>query len=231
MTDSLNADKIATADIFYSVGDNTKSSDDKEILKAKPNADNKTKFKLPDNIDIPNTKIKAIITYDSTGKCLDYFSSYNGVESKNNAFNVNFENSNGDFAGGEGTSEKPYLISQPRHFFNINKQDDQGKYLYLDKSFQQKEDIDFSHLTGLKIVSATDDKDITVEKTNEKAPFYNEGHGINSIGVLGDVNTTEAHQYSFKGNYNGNNKTIDGIMFVNPDTQYNHYFQGLQVVI
>ncbi len=86
-------------------------------------------------------------------------------------------------------------------------------------------------MTGLKIVSATDDKDITVEKTNEKAPFYNEGHGINSIGVLGDVNTTEAHQYSFKGNYNGNNKTIDGIMFVNPDTQYNHYFQGLQVVI
>lgn len=55
LTDSLNADKIASADIFYSVEDNTKSSDeDKEISKATPNADDKTKFtiKVPDGIDV-----------------------------------------------------------------------------------------------------------------------------------------------------------------------------------
>ena len=167
LTDSLNADKIASADIFYSVDGTTKksSADDKEISKAEPNADDKTKFTITVNGTAENTKIKAVITYDSNGECLDYFSSYNGVEATNGNFDVNFENSNGDFAGGTGTAEDPYQISQPKHFANINK--------YLDKHFKQTADIDFSHLTGLKIVSADNDKDITIETTNEKAPFYN----------------------------------------------------------
>ena len=66
LTGLLNAENIATADIFYSVDNTAKSADeDQEILKAEPTANDKTKFKLPDNIDIANVKIKAILTYDS----------------------------------------------------------------------------------------------------------------------------------------------------------------------
>ena len=154
----------------------------------------------------------------------DYFSSYNGVESENNAFNVNFENSNGDFAGGEGTAEKPYLISQPRHFVNINKQDDQGTYLYLNKNFKQTEDLDFSHLTGLKVNKADEGKDITIETVNQNAPLYNDGQGIIPIGGENE----EAHQYYFfQGTYDGNKKTIDGLMFVNPQEAMIGLFTGL----
>ncbi len=230
LTDSKDAEKIATADIYYS-GNTTKksSADDKEILKATPNADDKTKFTVTVNGEVTNVKIKAILTYDNKGNLLDYFSSYNGVEATNGTYDIDFGNSKDNeegFGGGNGEDE-PYIISAPRHFVNINKQDDQGNYLYLDKYFQQTEDIDFSHLTGLKIVSADDDKDITVETTNEKAPFYNDGHGITPIGVLGDLDTTaDAYKNSFKGIYDGNNKTIDGIMFVNPDTQYISLFPG-----
>ena len=40
LIDSLQSDKVATADIYYSTEDNTKSSaDDQDILKAEPNAD------------------------------------------------------------------------------------------------------------------------------------------------------------------------------------------------
>ena len=247
LTDSLNADKIASADIFYSVDSTTKksSADDKEISKAEPNADDKTKFTITVNGTAENTKIKAVITYNSNGECLDYFSSYDGVEGTNGTYDIDFGNSTDNkagFASGSGTEDDPYIISAPRHFVNINKQDDQGKYLYLDKSFQQKEDIDFSHLTGLKIVSATDDKDITVEKTNEKAPFYNEGHGIMSIGsslsfdeainnylnsntnnnsqevlftILSILTNPESYKTFFKGNYDGNNFIIDGIHIIN----------------
>ena len=217
LTDSLNADKIASADIFYSVDGTTKksSADDKEISKAEPNADDKTKFTISVNGTAESTKIKAVITYDSNGECLDYFSSYDGVEATNGNFDVDFENSKGDFAGGEGTAEKPYLISTPRHFANINKQDDQGIYLYLDKHFIQTADIDFSHLTGLKIVTADEDKDITIETTNEKAPFYNDGQGNESIGKMSSGTVPP-----FTGTYDGDNHTIDGLMFVNPKTSY-----------
>ena len=209
LTDSLNADKIASADIFYSVDSTTKksSADDKEISKAEPNADDKTKFTITVNGTAENTKIKAVITYDSNGECLDYFSSYDGVEATNGNFDVDFENSKGDFAGGEGTTEKPYQISQPRHFANINK--------YLDKHFIQTANIDFSHLTGLKIVTADEDKDITIETTNEKAPFYNDGQGNESIGKMRSGTVTP-----FTGTYDGDNHTIDGLIFVNPKTRY-----------
>ncbi len=207
LTDSLNADKIASADIFYSVDGTTKksSADDKEISKAEPNADDKTKFTISVNGTAENTKIKAVITYDSNGECLDYFSSYDGVEATNGNFDVDFENSKGDFAGGEGTTEKPYQISQPRHFANINK--------YLDKHFIQTANIDFSHLTGLKIVTADEDKDITIETTNEKAPFYNDGQGNESIGKMRSGTVTP-----FTGTYDGDNHTIDGLIFVNQKT-------------
>ena len=227
LTDSLNADNIATADIFYSVDNIAKSSDeDQEILKAEPTANDKTKFKLPDNIDIANVNIKAIITYDSEGNFLDYFSSYDGVIAENGIFNINFENENGDFGGGTGTEADPYLISQPRHFVNINKKDDQGTYLYLDKYFKQDKNLDFTHLTGLKIVKAEDDKDITIETTNEKAPFYNEGHGLTPIGEI-DENYDE---YYFAGTYEGNDKTIDGIMFVNTPKYQIGLFTGFDNV-
>ena len=253
LADSLNADNIATADIFYSVDNTAKATDeeDKEILKAEPTAEAKTKFavSLPAGIDISNVKIKAILTYDSEGNLLDYFSSYDGVSAENGIFNINFENENGDFGGGTGTATDPYIISTPRHFVNINKKDDEGNYLYLDKHFKQTADIDFTHLTGLKIVKADDDKDITIETTNEKAPFYNNGEGNESIGKYemesgnGDgegkdpemaslhvipagridpieptVPTEDPTKNCFKGSYDGDNHTIDGLMFVNPKT-------------
>ena len=226
LTDSLNADKIASADIFYSVEDNTKSSDDdKEISKATPNADDKTKFVITVNGTATNTKIKAILTYDSEGNLLDYFSSYEGIEATNGTFDIDFENKNGDFAKGAGTDTDPYIISQPRHFANINKQDEDGSYLYLDKNFTQEKDLDFSHLTGLKVVKAEKDKDITIETTNEKAPFFNNGKGMTSIGKMNpeadyfsnidDEATRNYAKYFFKGNYDGQNHTIDGLTFVN----------------
>ena len=253
LADSLNADNIATADIFYSVDNTAKATDeeDKEILKAEPTAEDKTKFavSLPAGIDISNVKIKAILTYDSEGNLLDYFSSYDGVSAENGIFNINFENENGDFGGGTGTATDPYIISTPRHFVNINKKDDEGNYLYLDKHFKQTADIDFTHLTGLKIVKADDDKDITIETTNEKAPFYNNGEGNESIGkyemesgngdgegkdperaslhvipagkiapIVPTVPTEDPTKNCFKGSYDGDNHTIDGLMFVNPKT-------------
>ena len=213
LIDSLNAEKIASADIYYSVDSTTKksSADDKEILKATPNADDNTKFTVTfsGTNDPANVKIKAVITYDSEENCLDYFSSYEGKEATNGNFDVDFENKNGDFAGGTGTDDDPYLISQPRHFVNINKH--QEDYLYLTKNYcyKQTTDIDFTHLTGLKIVNADDDKDITIETVNEKAPLYNDGHGIEPIGK---------GENPFIGSYDGDNHTIDGLILVNPDT-------------
>ena len=59
LIDSLQSDKVATADIYYSTEDNTKSSaDDQEILKAEPTADDKTKFNIKVN---ENAKIKCAL--------------------------------------------------------------------------------------------------------------------------------------------------------------------------
>ena len=230
LTDSLQSDKIATADIFYAVEDNTKksSAEDQEILKAEPNADDNTKFtvKVPDGIDFANVKIKAILTYDSEGNLLDYFSSYNGIEATNGTFDVDFENSKDNeegFGGGTGTDKDPFIISAPRHFANINKTDDNGDYLYLDKYFIQTSDIDFSHLTGLKINATQENKklaDVAIDVKNEKAPFYNNGKGILPIGA--DV--TETYVKSFQGNYDGDDYIIDGIIIVNPMNDYSGLF-------
>ena len=68
LTDSLNADKIAKADIYYKVESTAKTAEepkDQEILKAEPTANDKTKFTLPINDKAENVKIKAVLTYDS----------------------------------------------------------------------------------------------------------------------------------------------------------------------
>ncbi len=70
-------------------------------------------------------------------------------------------------------------------------------------------------MTGLKIVTADEDKDITIETTNEKAPFYNDGQGNESIGKMRSGTVTP-----FTGTYDGDNHTIDGLIFVNPKTRY-----------
>ena len=114
LTDSLQADKIAFADIYYSVDSTAKSSaDDQEILKATPNAEDKTKFTVSvnGNLDTANLKVKAILTYDNEENLLDYFSSYDGVEATNGIFNVDFENSKDNeqgFGGGTGTKDDPF---------------------------------------------------------------------------------------------------------------------------
>ena len=227
LIDSLNSENIAKADIFYSIEDNNKktSADDKEILQAEPQTDDKTKFTVTatGTDDPANIKIKAIITYDSTGKYIDYFSSYNGIEGTNGNFDINFENSQDNEQGfggdGTGTEEKPFIISQPRHFININKKDEQGKYLYLDKSFKQTADLDFTHLTGLKINKAEEDKDITIDVKNEKAPLYNDGKGIDPIGNynLGTESQEELLNGIFQGIYDGDNHIIDGIVMANSE--------------
>ncbi len=277
LTDSKDADKIAKADIYYKVESTAKTAEepkDQEILKAEPTANDKTKFTLPINDKAENVKIKAVLTYDSEGNLLDYFSSANGVISENGNFNVDFENSKDNeagFGGGSGTTDDPYIISKPRHFMNINKmvipnevlirvfsndipentsQDNlpdevldkilayysselpnDSPYIYLDKKFKQTEDLDFTHLTGLKIVKAEKDKDITIETTNEKAPFYNNGTGITPIGhynpnianlYMGSIMSIEPEdvnaflaQFFFKGDYDGDNHIIDGLIFAN----------------
>ena len=235
LTDSLQADKIAFADIYYSIEDNTKksSADDQEILKAEPNADDNTKFtvKVPDGIDVTKAKIKAILTYDSEENLLDYFSSYDGVEATSGSFDVDFGNSKDNeegFGGGNGEDE-PFIISAPRHFVNINKKDDEGNYLYFNKSFKQTANIDFSHLTGLKIVTADEDKDITIDVKNEKAPFYNEGKGIVPIGHYNTEAQSDEELYTtmFQGNYDGNENIIDGIVIVNSQTSYIGLFSAI----
>ena len=228
LTDSLQADKIAFADIYYSVESTAKSSaDDQEILKAEPNADDNTKFtvKVPDGIDVTKAKIKAVLTYDNEENLLDYFSSYDGVEATSGSFDVDFGNSKDNeegFDGGNGEDE-PYIISAPRHFVNITKKDDEGNYLYLNKSFKQTANIDFSHLTGLKIVTADEDKDITIDVKNEKAPFYNEGKGIVPIGHYNTEAQSQEEYYAtiFQGNYDGDGNIIDGIVIANPQSSYN----------
>ena len=289
LTDSKDADKIAKADIYYKVESTAKTAEepkDQEILKAEPTANDKTKFTLPINDKAENVKIKAVLTYDSEGNLLDYFSSASGVIGENGNFNVDFENSKDNeagFADGDGTEDKPFIISAPRHFMNINKmfitnevltailddeiiseisskgnisedgiyisQDDipdetldqilayyssegtDSPYLYLDKHFKQDKDLDFTHLTGLKIVKAENDKDITIETINEKAPFYNNGKGITPIGhynpnianlYMGPIMSIEPEdvnaflaQFFFKGDYDGDNHIIDGLIFAN----------------
>lgn len=126
LTDSKDSDKIAKADIYYKVESTSKTAEETEdqaILKAEPNANDNTKFTIPVNEKPENVKIKAILTYDSEGNLLDYFSSANGVISENGNFNVDFENSKDvdGFGGGSGTEDDPYIISAPRHFMNINK--------------------------------------------------------------------------------------------------------------
>ena len=222
LTDSLNSENIAKADIFYKVESTTKSTDneDKEILQAEPNVDDNTKFTttISGTDDPNNVKIKAILTYDSEENLLDYFSSYDGVEATNGIFDVDFENSKDNekgFGGGTGTKDDPFIISAPRHFVNINKKDGEGNYLYLDQNyyFKQTADIDFTHLTGLKINKAEEDKDITVDVINEKAPFYNDGHGIEPIGDYSPIYPVSNHM--FQGVYDGDDHIIDGIVMVN----------------
>ena len=248
LTDSLQADKIAKADIFYKIETTTKATneDDKEMLQVAPTADDNTKFTITivGTSNPANIKIKAIITYDNDGNILDTISSYDGISGNNNEFAVNFGNSKDNkegFGGGSGTPEDPYIISAPRHFVNINKQDDEGNYLYLDKSFKQTENIDFSHLTGLKINKTENQKattDISIDKKNEKAPYYNDGHGIIPIGKYNPEASAIADErkYAFKGNYDGDNHIIDGIIMVNPQhyvglfsLTYNSTIQNLTI--
>ncbi len=108
-------------------------------------------------------------------------------------------------------------------------QDDQGTYLYLNKNFKQTEDLDFSHLTGLKVNKADEDKDITIEAVNQNAPLYNDGQGIIPIGKDNEKATSreESYLYYFQGTYDGNKKTIDGLMFVNPQEAMIGLFTGL----
>ena len=258
MKDSKNSDKIAKADIYYSENntenndeDDTNNKEDKEILKAIPLSNDRTKFKLPDDIDITKIKIKAVLTYDNNGNLLDYDSSYSGIGVENDNITIDFENSKDNkagFGGGDGsTLDTPYIISKPRHFANINAKDKNGNYLYLDnqKHFEQTENLDFTHLTGLKIINDPpndqhEDKTyIKIETVNKKAPFYNEGHGIAPIGELNitqdieDLNNIEEPENlatlmskAFQGDYQGKDYIIDGIIVCNRSI-YGGLFAGI----
>ena len=250
INDSLDKDKISTADFYYrsttdkgKLSKSIKQEKDQAVTNVQPKEDNKETFDVPvpDDINAQNIKIVAIITYDDKKNVLDYWSSYDGIESQNDSFSIDFQNSKDNeagFGGGSGTEDDPYIISQPRHFANINAQDDEDNYINLDKHFKQTENIDFSNLTGIKIDRTEDDKDITFEKSNPWAPFYNEGHGIPSIGLvtkssssqmpgIGTQNNNEdSHKTSFKGTYDGNNLIIDGIHIINSNESNIALFTG-----
>ncbi len=96
-----------------------------------------------------------------------------------------------------------------------------------------------SNLTGFKIDRTEDDKDITVEKINPWAPFYNEGHGVPAIGVVAQSsssqmpgiggsqnNEEDSHKTYFKGTYDGNNLIIDGIHIINSNEPNIALFTG-----
>ncbi len=248
VNDSLNQDKIAAADFYYRLSTDKgklsktiKQQNDQAVTNVPPTSQNTFSVPLPTNITPQNIKIVAIITYDDKKNVLDYWSSYDGIEAQNGSFSIDFQSSKDvdGFGGGNGTEDNPYIISQPRHFANINKQDDEGNYLYLDKHFKQTENIDLSNLTGFKIDRTDDDKDITFEKANPWAPFYNEGHGVPSIGVVTESsssqmpgmggsqnNEEDSHKTAFKGIYDGNNLIIDGIHIINSQEANTALFTG-----
>ena len=99
----------------------------------------------------------------------------------------------------------------------------------MNKNFKQTEDLDFSHLTGLKVNKANEDKDITIETVNQNAPLYNDGQGIIPIGKDNEKATSreESYLYFFQGTYDGDNHTIDGLMFVNSPKSMIGLFTGL----
>ena len=245
VNDSLNQDKIAAADFYYRLSTDkgklskTIQQNDQASTNVAPISENTFSVPVPINITPQNIKIVAIITYDNKKNVLDYWSSYDGIEAQNGSFSIDFQSSKDvdGFGGGNGTEDNPYIISQPRHFANINKQDDEGNYLYLDKNFKQTENIDLSNLTGFKIDRTDDDKDISFEKSNPWAPFYNEGHGVQSIGVvkssssqmlgMGTQNNNEdSHKTAFKGIYDGNNLIIDGVHLINSKEANTALFTG-----
>ena len=248
INDSLEQDKIASADFCYrpstdkgKLSKTIKQENDQIVINVEPKGKNTFDVPVPENITPKNIKIVAIITYDNKKNVLDYWSSYDGVEAQNNSFSIDFQSSKDvdGFGGGSGTEDDPYIISQPRHFANINAQDDEDNYINYDKHFKQTENIDFSNLTGFKIDRTEDDKDITIEKLNPWAPFYNEGHGVPSIGVvtksssslmlgMGNQNSEEedTHKTSFKGIYDGNNLIIDGIHIINSNEANTALFTG-----
>lgn len=247
INDSLNQDKIASADFYYrestdkgKLSKSLKQENDQAVTNVQPKEKGQFDVSVPNSVNPQNIKIVAIITYDDKKNVLDYWSSYDGIEAQNDSFSVDFQSSkdvNG-FGGGNGTEDDPYIISTPRHFANINAQDDEGNYKNLDKHFKQTENIDFSNLTGIKIDRAEDDKDITFEKSNPWAPFYNEGHGVSSIGLvtkssssqmpgMGNQNSGEdSHKTSFKGTYDGNNLILDGIHIINSNEENIALFTG-----
>lgn len=69
------------------------------------------------------------------------------VYDSNRFIHFTIKKANSDFAGGLGTEERPYLITSPEHFDNIDKIDENSQYLYLDKHFKLMNDIDFGGAT------------------------------------------------------------------------------------
>lgn len=248
INDSLEQDKIASADFYYrqttdkgKLSKSIKQENDQLVNNVEPKEKNTFDVPVPDDINAQNIKIVAIITYDNKKNILDYWSSYDGVEAENDSFSIDFQSSKDvdGFGGGNGTEDNPYIISQPRHFASINAQDDEGNYINYDKHFKQTENIDLSNLTGFKIDRTEDDKDITVEKINPWAPFYNEGHGVPAIGVVAQSsssqmpgiggsqnNEEDSHKTYFKGTYDGNNLIIDGIHIINSNEPNIALFTG-----
>ena len=119
-----------------------------------------------------------------------------------------------EFAGGEGTSEKPYQVGNPRQLDNVRN--------YLDKSFEQCANIDFAGSCGIE--NKCDETGSYAPQTiSESARFYNDKTGFAPIGTAEyDVSTSSFNtDKAFKGAFNGNEREITGLV------QYGEQFLGL----
>lgn len=120
------------------------------------------------------------------------------VTSEDGTFTVTYTLSvQPEFAGGDGSEESPYRITKLEHLSNIRR--------YLDKHFVLVSDLDFG---------SDGDYQHLLNKT-----IWTTGAGWSPIGGPETANR-------FTGDFNGNGKTIKGLMIDRPASNTNNY-QGL----
>lgn len=106
-------------------------------------------------------------------------------------FNVDIEGLSMEayYAGGVGSKDNPYIISEPRHLYNFAWLQDLGAYDKEVKYFQLGKDIDMS--------------------------VFNQTVGaLPAVGIDGS-GMNEAGSHPFKGNFDGNGKTISNLIIAN----------------
>lgn len=109
------------------------------------------------------------------------------------------------FAGGDGTLEDPFLIKTAEQLNNVKLTDGAGGYLFLDKYFKLIDDIDMSPVAL------------------QEEEWYDAVHGWEPIGRYvpsdpADVDSVPLEAYAFRGYFDGNGHTIQGLS-INRETE------------